>query len=488
MELTHYKASPTASKFHKDKHFIRLLFGCLGSGKTVACVMEIFLKAIAAPISPHNNTRYTRICVIRNTSKDLKDTTLKSYNDWIDSSDPSIGVWREMAQTHHMRFTLPDGTKVHSDVLFRGLDTPKDIKKLFSLELTWIFFNELRFIDEEVFQTACTRTGRYPGTTILSRKLVEGDEYGIFSDTNPPDTDHWIHKQFEESNHSTHQIFHQPSSRSPQAENLDNLPDNYYSTISIGKDPEWIKVFIDGKYGLIKTGLPIYPCFSPTQHIDTPQSGDYSPQSDYPILIGIDFGRTPAASFTQFSPELDTYFTFDELVTFNIGATQFGSLLKHKIDQLYPAPIYTHNIVGDPAGLHMPETDDQTPFDCLFLSGIQADPADTQDPEIRKDCLTTLLTTLSPVTGQPKLIFPAPLNTPTLIKALSGGYQYRRMQVSSPSGPIYTPKPLKNKFSHIVEALEYSLSSQSINVFDRIISQGHINTHIDYSKLNKSIV
>lgn len=496
-DVLHYKASPTCSQFHKDKSFLRLIQGPLGSGKTVAGIMDIFLKAIHAPVSPYNNTRYTRICVVRNTSREIRDTTLRSYNGWIDSKDPSMGVWREMDMIHHMRFTLPDNTKVSCDVLFRGLDTPKDIKKLFSLELTWIFFNELRFIDEEVFTTACTRTGRYPSVTITKRKLIKGEEYGVFADTNPPDTDHWLHTLFEEKSVEDAKVFHQPSGRSPEAENLDNLPQDYYKTISIGKDPEWIKVFIDGKYGLIKTGLPIYPSFNPELHIDhsynDKESGDlrvlnYQPSKRYPILIGIDFGRTPAASFSQYDPDLDTYFVFDELVTFNIGATVFGELLKHKIDQLYPSSLYEFNIVGDPAGLSMPETDDQTPFDCLFLSGISADPADTQDPEIRKDCLTFLLCTLSPLTGRPKLQFPSPKSTPTIIKGLAGGYQNRRMQVTDPSGPIYTSRPLKNKYSHAVEALEYSLSSQSINVFDRIISSGAVNTKVDYSLLNRSVV
>lgn len=481
-DITYYKAPPTASRFHRSKEFIRLLIGPVGSGKSVTCVEEILLKAMSAKPSPRG-IRYSKFCVIRNTARELRDTTIKTYKEWIDTSDPRLGYWREMEQTHYMRFQLPDNTWVQADILFRALDTPKDIKKLFSLELTWIFFNEVRFIDKEVFETAITRTGRYPPTKLTNRRLTKGEEYGVFADTNPPDTDHWIYHLFEELKPADHQIFHQPSGTSNLAENIDNLPQDYYDTISTGKDPEWIKVFVHGKYGLIKSGLPVYPSFSPTLHIDP--NPNYVPSIFEPIRIGIDFGRTPAACLLQYDPSTSTWYVFDELVTFNMGATQFGELLADKLKSQYSE--YEFEIVGDPAGEQRSQVDDQTPFDCLFLSGIDAYPATTQDPVIRKEAVNSLLNTLSPVTGQPKLIFNSPESTPILIKAFSGGYQYRRLNISG-STPTYQPEPLKNKFSHVAEALEYSLVSSGVTIHDQIISSGKLSDPIDYSQLNKAVI
>lgn len=481
--ITRYKASPTATKFHKDKSFVRLILGPVGSGKSVACVMEVFLKAISAPVSLQDNTRYSRIFVVRNTMRDLRDTTLNTYKRWVDITDDAIGYWREMHLTHHLRFRLPDDTKVHCDVVFRGLDTPADIKKLYSLEATWIFFNECRFIDEDVFATACERVGRYPEKETTGRKLVSGNDYGIFMDTNPPDTDHWIYHKFEQQQLKGYAIFHQPSGRSPEAENIENLPENYYDTISIGKDPEWVKVFVDGQYGLIKTGLPVYPMFQPTLHIE--RDDDFEPSID--IVVGIDFGLTPAAAFITFDPYLDTWFVFDELVAFNMGSMNFGKLLKEHIHRtLKPLDRFNITFVGDPAGLQQSQVDERTPFDGLAVNGIDALPCVTQDPEVRKESVRSLLNQLSTVTHQPRLMFPCPDSTPVLIKGLSGGYQYRRLQVSGEAR--YSEKPLKNKFSHVVEALEYGLVNSGVTLTDQIISRGSLNKPIDYSKLNRQVV
>ena len=44
---TVYKATHTGSKFHKSDAFVRLIMGPIGSGKSVACCWEVFLKACA---------------------------------------------------------------------------------------------------------------------------------------------------------------------------------------------------------------------------------------------------------------------------------------------------------------------------------------------------------------------------------------------------------------------------------------------------------
>ena len=47
----------------------------------------------------------------------------------------------------------------------------------------------------------------------------------------------------------------QPSGRSPYAENIDNLPEGYYDTQ--GRSEEYIRVYIDGEYGLSSAGMPV---------------------------------------------------------------------------------------------------------------------------------------------------------------------------------------------------------------------------------------
>jgi phage terminase large subunit len=44
-----------------------------------------------------------------------------------------------------------------------------------------------------------------------------------------------------------YEIFRQPGGRSPEAENVENLPDGYYRRLIAGKDQEWIRVYVDGE-------------------------------------------------------------------------------------------------------------------------------------------------------------------------------------------------------------------------------------------------
>jgi phage terminase large subunit-like protein len=72
-----YIATKTAAEFHKDNSFVRFLFGCVGSGKSVAGCIEVFPRAInQAP--GFDGVRRTRFAVVRNTYPDLKSTTLEN--------------------------------------------------------------------------------------------------------------------------------------------------------------------------------------------------------------------------------------------------------------------------------------------------------------------------------------------------------------------------------------------------------------------------
>ncbi len=65
-------------------------------------------------------------------------------------------------------------------------------------------------------------------------------------DTNPPDTDHWWYRLFEEERPDGWTLYRQPSGLSDEAENTNNLPLNYYENIQKGKDQAWINVFVHG--------------------------------------------------------------------------------------------------------------------------------------------------------------------------------------------------------------------------------------------------
>ena len=431
-----YRPSKTCKEFHKSDAFVRLIIGPIGSGKSVASCWEIFRKAIKQ--EPFRGVRRSRWVIVRNTYRELIDTTINTYNDWF--SD--IGYWRKMDMKHVVEMDLEDGTRAEYEVLFRALDKPDDIKKLLSLELTGGFLNEAREIPKQVLDMLVGRVGRYP-----SKMQGGASWWGVILDTNPPDSDHWIVTLFEENLPEDYAVFHQPSGLAKDAENVHNLPNRYYERMSLGKDPEWIKVYVHGQYGFVTDGIPVMPEFHQHVHVAKERLEFDSRYSDNTLYIGVDFGRTPAAAFGQ---EIGGQMqVIDELVTFGIGATAFSKLLKERIKGHYPGA----NIIatGDPAGDNPGEQIDETCIEILQNAGIPIDAAYTNNFTIRRESVSIPLTSLN-MQGEPNLIVSP--NCTNLIKGMNGGYKYKRMQVS---GEKYMNKPDKNKYSHICEAVQYMM-------------------------------
>lgn len=474
MKSVDYVAGPTARKFHNSDKFVRSLLGPIGSGKSAACVMEMLRRCVMQ--EPYEGVRYFRWVIVRNTYRELLDTTIQTFFDWIPKD---LGSWSTLNCKFEMHVKLADGTIMHAEFLFRALDRPDDVKKLLSLEMTGMFINECREIPKAIIDMGVGRLGRYPS------KMMGGPTwFGMIMDTNPPDSDHWFYKLFEEDLPDNHVIFHQPSGLSDEAENIENLPPNYYQNMMPGKDKGWIDVYVHGKYGFISDGKPVYPEYNDELHYsDKP----YEVLRNTQIYIGIDFGLTPAAVFGQITPA-GTMVLFDELVTFDMGAMSFGKLLKEKINSKYiewteyggESDENFIEIYGDPAGDHRAETDEQTPFDVLANQGIMASPTYTNDFMIRRESVADYLMRLN-FAGRPA--FRLTPGTPTLRKALSGGYKYRRMQVAGQDR--YVDKPDKNKFSHVAEAGQYLFLGAVGG--DNVVG-GFGEQTLDYTQIDRGII
>jgi hypothetical protein len=237
MTVIRYNAPRTLSRFLDSNAFVRCIVGPVGSGKSTVCVLEILIRALAQEPGP-DGVRRTRFAIIRNTYSQLRDTTRKTFEQWIPQA---WGVWHEQAFTFTMDRKMPDGTRVNCEVLFRALDRPEDVKKLLSLELTGAYVNESREIPKHVLDVLETRAGRYP-----SKAQGGATWFGIWMDTNPWHSGHWAAKLFAKGL-SGYTLFRQPGGRDAKAENVSNLPGGYYERLCIGKDSEWISVYVDGQ-------------------------------------------------------------------------------------------------------------------------------------------------------------------------------------------------------------------------------------------------
>jgi hypothetical protein len=229
-----YRPAPTLRSFLASDAFARVVVGPFGSGKSVACTMELPRRA-RGQAPDKDGIRRTRFAVVRNTRPQLRDTTRKTVDAWVGS----MGKWRE--DPMELRIKAGD---VDCEILFRALDRPEDVRNLLSLELTGCWFNEVREISKPIWDGMDGRVGRYP-----DRKHGPGATWwGIWGDTNPWHNGHWGDKLFS-ARLPGYSLFRQPGGRAAGAENLENLRPGYYEHLALGKDSEYIRVYIDGLNG-----------------------------------------------------------------------------------------------------------------------------------------------------------------------------------------------------------------------------------------------
>ncbi len=375
MTDVNYKASKTCWEFLQDDDtFVKGIMGPIGSGKSVASCWNLFKWANQQ--EPYNGVRKSRWAIIRNTYRELEDTTLQTWFDWFPRE---LGHFAQAKMTHYMNIDLEDRTKVQAEFMFRALDRPDDIRKLLSLELSGGWVNEAREVPLAVVDMLQGRVSRYPamregGPTISN----------IIMDTNPPDEDHWWYRLFEEKKPEGWKLYRQPSALSPYAENLAHLHPRYYQRLMANKADEWIKVYVHGQYGFVKDGKPVYPEYNDSIHVSE-NFIKYNP--DLTLWVGIDFGLTPAALLAQRDPVDGQWQILDELVTEDMGAERFSEELGRVMRQPEYRDSHEIQIFGDPAGEQRAQTDERTPFDILAANGIHASPTHTNDFTLRREAV-----------------------------------------------------------------------------------------------------
>jgi hypothetical protein len=178
---------PVASAFMKSDKFVRLLRGPVGSAKSSTCTVEALRMALAQ--EPNSaGIRKTRGVIFRNTAPMLRTTVLNTWRDWIPEGVQGFSDIRMHPPPFEQlwNFKLPDGTEVAAEIYFLALDTPQDIRKLLSLELTWGWGNEAREFPKAIIDALTQRLRRYP-------RMEDGGATrpGLILDTNAPDDDHW---------------------------------------------------------------------------------------------------------------------------------------------------------------------------------------------------------------------------------------------------------------------------------------------------------
>lgn len=459
----YYPSGPVARAYLHDESFICGIRGPFGSGKTVATVMKLIRNAQRQRPSP-DGWRRRKTLIARNTYPELRTTTMPSWHQWVPKH---LGKWREAGPpTHHI---IDPVSKMDWEVVFVALDRPDDLAKALGMEFSDAWINEAREVPKAIIDGLTGRVGRYP-------PMWQGgcDTPQIMCDTNPPDTDHWwyILAERDQSNERNRQLiqsmqeaeemlrlkgilkagqklfnFHaQPSGRGPDAENIRNLRAGYYEFLMAGKDADFIKVYVDGEYGFVMDGLPVFP-----EYKDSVHSAEFPVLAGLGFRLGFDWGLTPAATISQRAGN-GMWLVQDELVSERLGIPSFAQELARKLAEKYPG-IKVMSARGDPSGDAV-TPEEQTCFKIMQANGFPlCEPAPTQDPVRRREGVAYLLKTL--VDGVPALRINK--RATVLRKGMAGGYHRKRLQVS---GDIkYRDVPDKSQYSHVCEALEYDCVS-----------------------------
>lgn len=434
--VTDYTAPPTVARFMQSNAPVRLLLGPVGSGKSVGDCMEIARRA-QEQAPNRQGIRKTRWVVVRNTYRELTDTTLKTWLEWF--PDGVAGRWVESSKTFHLRFG-----DVQAEVLFRALDTPDDVNRLLSLELTGGFINEAREVPIEIVTALRSRCGRYP-----SKKEGGPTWFGIIMDTNPPPVDHWIYEKFEDEKPAGWEIFKQPGGLEPNAENIENLPPNYYQDMMEGADSEWVNVHVHAKYGRSKAGKPVY---ENSWQTDFHTASGLLVMPNTPVVIGIDFGRTPAAAFFQ-KDTRGRVLMLDEITTENMGLELF---IEQKIK-----PMLTQRYLGvpvacgiDPSGFDKGQLTEKCAADMLKAARLPPVPRMSNRIPVRLSAVETLLR--QQVDGKGMFLVDKE-RCPQAIAGFEHGYRYKKKKDGQ-----YEEVPDKNGFSHLADGIQYGC--QAIDV------------------------
>lgn len=448
--VRNFNVNRTASAFLKDTTSqVKLLFGCVGSGKSSACMVEIYMMACRQP-KGHDGIRRSRWAIIRSTYSQLKTTTIKTWQEWF--PEAAFGpVKGDSPMTHFLKFN-----EVECEIIFLAIEGLSDIQRLKSLELTGAYINEAQFFhSSEIITQVLERTSRYPGKIYggaLGRHLV-------IMDCNPPSITHWIYRIFEKERPDHWAIYRMPPAViKDESGNYINNPNadfvkqqenpRYWIDMVRGASEEYIRVSLCGEYGVVEEGRPIHPEYNDQLH--------YSPRplavnDQMEIGLGWDFGNTPACAVVQMMPD-------GQLIVLHEFWTEYMSVRAFAEDIVIPQldrhyPWWRNNYISrhDPAGQSM-NADGGTCQSILMELGIISSPAESNAPQFRRDGLKYFLSKL--LGGKPSILLSH--NISMIREGLMGKFKYELIKSSALSDvKQYQEKPLKNLHSHSCEGLEY---------------------------------
>lgn len=448
--IINYDAPKTITDFMLDNSKVRLIIGPYGSGKTTGCIMELMRRAMME-FPDANNVRRTRFVVVRNTAQQLRQTILEDIRKWL---SPAM-TYRVTDSTVQFRFSHPTQGRIESDWMLIPLDKPEDQQRLLSLNITGGWVSEFREIPIRVVEALLGRCGRYVPIGVKGNAW-----HGVIGESNPPDEDSEWYNKLEIERPPTWKLFKQPGGMDPAAENKEpgRLPPGYYEDLIASNNPDWVDVHVHAKYGKSLSGQAVFRAsFKPDFHVTY---NSLKPIPSLPLMIGQDFGRTPAALVGQVDNR-GRLLIFNEATSVDMGIEQFATSTLRPLMFNHFTGLGSF-MVADPTGKDKGQVTEESPFDALKRLGFKVYGAPTNDLEPRIRAVEQLL--LRQIDGGPMLLIDGG-NCPTLVQAMKFHYRYKRKQNLE-----LEEKPEKtHPWSDIVDCLQYMALSTNANYTGKVM-------------------
>lgn len=460
MATINYTPPPKVKEFIKHylpgELFMDWIIGPVGSGKTTGIFFKLCYMAQLQAKSPIDGIRRSRCVIVRNTAPQLNDTTLKSWDYWF--KDGQAGKW----QATNKVFVLKYGD-VECEVLFRPLDTPDDVQRVLSLEVTFAILDEFVQIPQAIVEALSARCGRYP-------PMIDGGctNWGMWGASNPGMETDWWYPMLEDADELPegqdsplrHQddegkwvgnwtYFKQPSGFATDAENTTNLPggQDYYNNLAKGKTKHWIKQFIEVVWGYSMSGNPVFPMFNVDMHMS---KVPIKPLHGVPLVVGYDPGLAGSgAVLMQADENHGRVLVLAEIVMRDYATDRFiMEKLKPMLRSRFPG--FQVVIAPDPASSARSAARTGASVINEFKKAKMLVAEDSNNEiENRLQPAQYYMMRLTAV-GPALLIDPSCVR---LKRALVGGYRYALIKTSDQTKEV----PEKNGHSHIADGFTYGV-------------------------------
>lgn len=423
-----YTPHASAWMIHQSRAQVKAVCGPVGCGKSTMAIWDFFFlcKESKVPI---------RGCVIRESYRELADSTRKTFEEWFGP----ICSYHESSETARLTFPGDDGVIRTHELMFRSCRKAEEASKFLSTEFAFIWLEE----PVPAYSNSGVMGG---GLDIELFKLVlmrvrqkDAPRYEVILTFNPPTSRHWVYNEFfkrdlQELAKMDYSLF-----RVPRIENEKNLRAGYYDQLLNVLSPDLAKRFVEGEIVTVYPGEAVYKEARESWHI----AEDVPYVEGVPLVLGFDAGRTPCCLITQILPS-GQWRWLAEIQLLDASMDQLADTLGPFIRSRFPQATWRCWI--DPAGFAGGQGVSASPAEVLAERGFQTQPGAMEWFPRRE----TMKQRLSRSIFEQPCVLISRSGCPNSVEGILGGYRYPKNFEGRTA-----EQPLKNEFSHLLNAAEY---------------------------------